>query len=334
MILIVIKLKQLIPQETRKALLEVTMEQAEARFNSKAFRKAMIKVNEILGYDKDTELELLKAACIRNIKDSISNDIPEKFKADALWWAISTFIETGKFGAVGSRKKALETFFQIKEAGKGSILSQRDINQIQSWDELEQVVEQAMDNLEGDKIYEDDDWRVFIPRDADSACKIGKDSGWCTSNDESVFNDYYSPEDPLIIFKSKKNPKDMYQLHYGTEEFMERKNMPVSIGLFIKLNDIVKSLADKLPENVIKLANKYISKRLEEGGFKVITPEGNFYINENGEKHRLDGPAYEGSDGFKQWWIEDEEYSEQGFKQKVKELKAQQNLREHFMRFM
>lgn len=315
------KLKQLILKETRKALLEYTMKQAKARFDTKSFRKRA----NIKGVEPDVAEQ--------NILKQVPQDISEQSKADALWWAISTFIKTGEFGEE-SGKKALETFFQIKETGKGSILSQRDINQIKSWNKLKEIVEQAMDNLEGDKIYEDDDWRVFIPRDADSACKIGKDSGWCTSNDESVFNDYYSPEDPLIIFKSKKNPKDMYQLHYGTEEFMERKNMPVSIGLFIKLNDIVKSLADKLPENVIKLANKYISKRLEEGGFKVITPEGNFYINENGEKHRLDGPAYEGSDGFKQWWIEDEEYSEQGFKQKVKELKAQQNLREHFMRFM
>ena len=413
------KINIIIKEETRRVLLEVTMEQAEARFNSKAFRKAMIKVNEILGYDKDTELELLKAACIRNIKDSISNDIPEKFKADALWWAISTFIETVKFGAVGSRKKALETFFQIKETGKGSILSQQDINQIQSWDELKEIVEQAKPDWEEYKqskaskdweagsnlIYEDDTWQVFIPENKGAACKLGKGTEWCTAAPGlEYYEQYHKPENPLIIFINKQDPTDKYQFHYKTSQFMDKNDRSIKEKLlFYKLNQIVKSLSDKLPKQVIKKANQWSYEELPDGGYKITKPDLIEWFNENGEFHRLDGPAREwpdgtkrwyqmgklhrldgpaieypdgtkqwyqndqlhrldgpafewsdGSeewyqwgkphrldgparewlDGTKQWWIEGKKYSEQDFNQKVEELEAQQNLREHFMRFM
>lgn len=42
---------------------------------------------------------------------------------------------------------------------------------------------------------------------------------------------------------------------------------------------------------------------------------------QNGEPHRLDGPALECADGTKFWYIEGKEYTEAGFKKKVKELK-------------
>ena len=322
------KINIIIKEETRRVLLEVTMEQAEARFNSKAFRKAMIKVNEILGYDKDTELELLKAACIRNIKDSISNDIPEKFKADALWWAISTFIETGKFGAVGSRKKALETFFQIKETGKGSILSQQDINQIQSWDELKEIVEQAKPDWEEYKqskaskdweagsnlIYEDDTWQVFIPENKGAACKLGKGTDWCTAAPGlNYYEQYHSQEDPLIIFINKQDPEDKYQFHYKTSQFMDKQDEDISENkIFYKLNEIVKKLGSKLPKKTIELANEYYYEALPNGDYKRSKAGEITYYNSNGEYHREGGPAVEGSSGSKFWYLKGKRHREDG----------------------
>lgn len=428
MILITIKLKQLILQEAKKVLLEYTMEQAKARFDTKSFRKRA----KIEGVEPDVAEQ--------NILKQVQQDISEQSKGDALWWVISTFINTGKFGEE-SGKKALETFFQIKEAGKGSILSQRDINQIQSWDELEQVVEQAKpdwDEYEKDKaskdaaagtnkIYEDDNWEVFIPENPAAACKLGKGTKWCTAAPgvgKEFHNKYHKPEegDPLIIFINKQDPTDKYQFSYGSDQFMDSsKPNARSIKekpLFYKLNQIVKSLSDKLPEQVIKKADQWDYEELPDGGYKITKPDLIEWFNENGEfhrldgparewpdgterwyqmgkLHRLDGPAIEWSDGSKEWWIEGKRYGtedafnqtvkklpdggykisapnqvkyyneagqlhrldgpaiewsngiklwyiegkgyfEQEFNQhpKIKELKAQQNLREHFMRFM
>jgi hypothetical protein len=45
------------------------------------------------------------------------------------------------------------------------------------------------------------------------------------------------------------------------------------------------------------------------------------YRNEQGDLHREDGPAIEYSDGYKEWFLNDNIYSEDDWKQKVTELK-------------
>ena len=51
-----------------------------------------------------------------------------------------------------------------------------------------------------------------------------------------------------------------------------------------------------------------------------LYPDGSKWWYQNGNRHRLDGPAIEYSDGTKEWYIEGKEYTEQAFNQKVKEL--------------
>ena len=316
MILIAIKLKQLILQEAKKVLLEYTMEQAEARFTSKAFRKRA----NIEGVEPDVAKQ--------NILEQVPQDISERFKADALWWAISTFIKAGQFGAIDSRKKALETFFQIKEAGKGSILSQQDINQIQSWDELKEIVEQAKPAWEEYKqskaskdweagsnlIYEDDTWQVFIPENKGAACKLGKGTDWCTAAPGlNYYEQYHSQEDPLIIFINKQDPEDKYQFHYKTSQFMDKQDEDISENkIFYKLNEIVKKLGSKLPKKTIELANEYYYEALPNGDYKRSKAGEITYYNSNGEYHREGGPAVEGSSGSKFWYLKGKRHREDG----------------------
>ena len=40
----------------------------------------------------------------------------------------------------------------------------------------------------------------------------------------------------------------------------------------------------------------------------------------NNERHRLDGPAIERKDGSKEWYINGIEYTEEQFKEKIKEI--------------
>jgi hypothetical protein len=54
--------------------------------------------------------------------------------------------------------------------------------------------------------------------------------------------------------------------------------------------------------------------------YKVrIYPDGTKAWYQNGEHHRLDGPSIEWSNGSKEWWIDDTEYSEDEFNQLLKE---------------
>ena len=54
--------------------------------------------------------------------------------------------------------------------------------------------------------------------------------------------------------------------------------------------------------------------------YKSINKYGSiYYYNETGNRHRIDGPAYEGADGYKEYWIEGVRYSYKGWLEKVKE---------------
>ena len=44
-----------------------------------------------------------------------------------------------------------------------------------------------------------------------------------------------------------------------------------------------------------------------------------YWFNQNGQYHRLNGPAAEYSNGYKEWWIEGKAYTEQQFnKERIK----------------
>jgi hypothetical protein len=54
--------------------------------------------------------------------------------------------------------------------------------------------------------------------------------------------------------------------------------------------------------------------------YKVqVYPDGSKAWYQNGKHHRLDGPSIEWSNGSKEWWIDDTEYSEDEFNQLLKE---------------
>lgn len=314
------KLNKLINETIKQVLLEITMEQAEARFNSKAFRKACNKINKSID------------STIQFIKQNQPADIPERFKPDALWWSIATFIRAVKnesdYSISDRGTKALETFFQIKEANKGSILSQPDLNKIMSWQELINVIEEASPAWEDHKqskaskdweagsnlIYEDDSWQVFIPENKGAACKLGKGTDWCTAAPGlKYYEKYHRQKDPLIIFINKQDPEDKYQFHYGTEQFMNRYDEGINNSkLFYQLNEIVKDLADKLPSKVIKKASKYLYEALPDGGYKTANPEFIKYYNSDNELHREGGPAIEQSTGSKYWFQNNKRHREGG----------------------
>ena len=89
------------------------------------------------------------------------------------------------------------------------------------------------------------DWEVYIPENKGAACKLGKDTDWCTAAPGlEYYKQYHSKDDPLIIFISKKDPTEKYQFHYGSEQFMNRYDEeldPKTFKLYLtKLGDLNK----------------------------------------------------------------------------------------------
>ena len=63
----------------------------------------------------------------------------------------------------------------------------------------------------------------------------------------------------------------------------------------------------------------FFKKKLRNGLFEY---HGNRFWYKDGELHREDGPAIEGADGIKAWYLDGKEYSKVEFDKQIKKLKA------------
>ena len=310
-------IKIIIERRQRKNLLnEVKLEDVKQRFQSKKFKKAFSDKSESVS---------------KKLLDQVPNDIEEKYKGALLNWLISWAIKNRNVNIPGNFKASAEIFFQIKEQNLQRLLSKKSIAQISSPEELISVVAQAKpeydkhiaDKIENSRkgegqnlIYQTDKWEVYVPETKGASCALGKGTEWCTAAPGlDYYEDTHSKEHPLIIFINKQNPDEKYQFHYKTNQFMDKNDKKVKPKLiFFKLNEIVKSLSDKLPKETIKSANRYKIEKLPNGEYAqtIEKANGDKYWYQNGKLHRENGPAVEKTNGDKHWFLNAKRHREDG----------------------
>lgn len=281
-------MKQLLENWNRFILKEASYRQVMERFGSSKFLKSS-EFNQV-----DPE----------EAKQKILETVPENFdvqeKANYLDWRISTFIKTGKYE--GPSAEIVKRYYEIKsDEGKKKLLNKINISDINSVEEFEEIVSSAEDSL-GEKekgkkqestsgegqnlIYEDENWRVYTPETKGASVALcrgpnpdgikGKSTRakWCTGVlTRKYYEVYHKPDNPLIIFISKSDPAEKYQLSYfgissespfwnpndpEKPEFKNNRDKDITgTDVFSELNNIVASLEDKLPERVVNKAKKF-----------------------------------------------------------------------------
>lgn len=84
-----------------------------------------------------------------------------------------------------------------------------------------------------DKVYEDEDVTVVVPRDRTAACAYGRKTRWCTAatSSHNAF-DSYNSQGPLyiVIPKNPESPGAKYQLHFESGKFMDEDDAPIDIA--------------------------------------------------------------------------------------------------------
>ena len=126
---------------------------------------------------------------------------------------------------------------------------ERDINQYKSLPELYNVVKDYINsdeptsksdekrrikNEEIEKVFEDEDVLIMIPKTERASCLIGKGTQWCTAAD--VSDNQFSSHNrlgPLYVIINKNND-DKHQLHFETNQLMDANDNPVSAGDFFE----------------------------------------------------------------------------------------------------
>lgn len=247
-----------------KILNEITMEDVEKTFFSKASIK---KFAEIYGHGNlgDFRFKELISEMIREIKRAIPDDIQESEKGLTFVWLKNQILSSNEmytglikfeeFDGITTNyiRVFLERFFQWKNFIQRDM---RDLNRVPNIETLRNIVNDAKESymahqqqkankdasLGTEVIYEDDNYKIFIPNNKGAACQLGKGTEWCTAAPGlEYYEQYHKPEDPLfIIFKklhdvnsqavAKDNniePVEKYQFHYGSVQFMDSSDIPV-----------------------------------------------------------------------------------------------------------
>lgn len=207
-------------------------------------------------------------------------------------------------------KRRLEKFFMVQDFIESPY--SKDINTYKDAREIgiatndalpryvaHQEKKRYMDAGEGaDNIITTDEWKVFIPRNKGAACELGKETQWCTAAPGlDYYEQYHSEEDPLFIFINRAKPEEKYQLHFGTNQFMDKTDSSMPTDLFKKFVKILKDhnqIPPKIEENLVTWDDGTVSIKKSDGegqarrdAFFLFGPYGS-----HGEiYHRLDGPA-------------------------------------------
>jgi hypothetical protein len=315
---------RIIIRERKELIQELDINQVKERFKSKAFLRA----------HKESDLSAASLEIVRDIIGRfIPNDIQESNKAAALNWVIGVFIKNPSFWKSYLRDHSnlvradLETFFQIKEQNLVRLLKIKDINQLQSFKQLTDVINTAKPlykkHLEtkvnktqaqaGQKlIFSNDAWDVYIPETKAAACALGKGTDWCTAAPGlDYYESYHKENDPLIIFKNKSHSEDDVQMHFGTGQFMDVADKQIDDGDAVHLATLLKG-NKYLPKEILNKVNDARFKDFGDGRTYVAKFDGTKEWRLNGERHREDGPAVERANGTKQWYLNGKRHREGG----------------------
>ena len=259
--------------ENRRLLTELTLDQAFARFESRKFieaaqrKETMEKLRR--GEAPVPRTKIVKAA----IMNSCPDDINEDEQANLMNWLTTLYIKSDILAdKIRYHDKEIahyaEIFFHIKHQHLDHLLKYKALEQYQSIQEFikemnatEPLYKKHLEEKDfkdaskgTELIYEDDDWKIYIPRNKGAACQLGKGTTWCTAAPGlDHYKGYHTDENPLIVFINKKDPEDKYQFSFGNDQFMDKDNQPIRSDryiLFCRLNQLLMNVIDKLPEQI------------------------------------------------------------------------------------
>lgn len=122
-------------------------------------------------------------------------------------------------------------------------LEVKDINQYKNIDQVYDNVKNYMEDpsqatsksdevrkikeMGAEKVYEDNDWIIIVPKTQEAATYYGKGTKWCTASTGSYnYFERYNNEGNLYI-NINKNTGDKYQFHFESNSFMDAEDKPI-----------------------------------------------------------------------------------------------------------
>ena len=96
-------------------------------------------------------------------------------------------------------------------------------------DDFKPVRKQSKAKADLEKVYEDDEWVVYVPHSHAAARRGGEGTYWCTASENDNYYNMYSKQGPLYI-NIRKSDGAKFQFHFESEQFMDADDEPIHLN--------------------------------------------------------------------------------------------------------
>ena len=96
-------------------------------------------------------------------------------------------------------------------------------------DDFKPVRKQSKAKAGLEKVYEDDEWVVYVPHSHAAARRGGEGTNWCTASENDNYYNMYSKHGPLYI-NIRKSDGAKFQFHFESEQFMDADDEPIQLN--------------------------------------------------------------------------------------------------------
>ena len=148
-------------------------------------------------------------------------------------------------------------------------------------DDFKPVRKQSKAKADLEKVYEDDEWVVYVPHSHAAARRGGEGTNWCTASENDNYYNMYSKHGPLYI-NVRKSDGAKFQFHFESDQFMDADDEPVSLKE-LALSDGLINFYSKI-NPLFKLSLKYDFIDEFVNGFAPVELNGEWnLINHEGQ---------------------------------------------------
>lgn len=190
-----------------------------------------------------------------------------------------------KLGDIPELKAALITY----DKNKSQLPS---INDCKSLSELISLVKNLSDDFKPirkqsnakknlEKVYEDNEWIVYVPHSHAAARRGGEGTKWCTASENDYYYNCYSKQGPLYI-NIRKSDGAKFQFHFESNQLMDANDKPVRLNKIGLSEGIVSFYSNIDPKFKFKLKFDWIGN-FKEGFAGVELNRKWNYINTEGQ---------------------------------------------------
>ena len=149
---------------------------------------------------------------------------------------LDIFLRAKERRMISGTQADLNQYKSIAELGR--FVSSLDVDAIlgQTKGEQSNAVHAAKDDIE--KLYEDEEWIILIPKTHEASCYWAKGAHWCTAyrDSDEYFNEY-SSQGPLFMNIHKENPQLSTQFHIESQQYMDYYDNAIEEPIFEHIHD-------------------------------------------------------------------------------------------------